>query len=166
MFLIVEVHLKYSGDAWQGYDQHFRQRVVLTTKIQWTTIDPTLWNLTFAGNANAKRCKHCSSLYHSHDSYNWAPEPATSSFRYWLTPQPLLTSTCRYRICLTCICLHPLMAHSPAANMNISAVSVQKSTATNILHKTTYCAHWNNPDCNQNYYTVRQPLHLQKANSS
>ena len=24
MFLIIEVHLKYSGDAWQGYDQHFR----------------------------------------------------------------------------------------------------------------------------------------------
>ena len=39
------------------------------------------------------------------------------------------------------IILHPLMAHSPAANMNISAVSVQKSIATDLAHKTTYCAH-------------------------
>ena len=36
---------------------------------------------------------------------------------------------------------HPLMAHSPAANMNISAVSVEESTAAALAHKTTYCAH-------------------------
>ena len=32
MNLIIEALFKYSGDAWQGYDQHFRQRVALTTK--------------------------------------------------------------------------------------------------------------------------------------
>ena len=43
---------------------------------------------------------------------------------------------------ITCgIVLHPLMAHSPAANMNISAVSVQKSTEIDLAHKTTYCVH-------------------------
>ena len=54
MNLIIKVHLEYSGDSWQGYDQHFRQRVAMTTKIQWTTTDLTLWNLAFAGHANAK----------------------------------------------------------------------------------------------------------------
>ena len=86
MNLIIEAHLKYSCDAWQGYGWCFRQRAGLSTKMQWATIDPTLWNLVFAGHANAKRCKHCFSFYHSHNSCNWAPEPATESFRCQPTP--------------------------------------------------------------------------------
>ena len=31
MNLIIEVHLKYSGDAWQECEWYFRQRVALTT---------------------------------------------------------------------------------------------------------------------------------------
>ena len=45
MNLIIKAHLKYSGDTWQGYGWHFRQREGLTTKMQWATTDPTLWNL-------------------------------------------------------------------------------------------------------------------------
>ena len=125
MSLIIKAHLKYSGDAWQGYDQSFKQRVAMTTKMQWATTDPTLWNL--AGHANATRCKHCFSLYHSHNSCDWAPEPATASFKHQPTPQPLLTSTCSATIyALHGTMLHPLIAHSLATNMNVSAVFVQK----------------------------------------
>ena len=34
MNLIIEAHLEYSGDAWQGYGRRFRQRAALSTKMQ------------------------------------------------------------------------------------------------------------------------------------
>ena len=132
--------------------------------MQWATTDPTLWNPTFAGNINAGRCRHYFSLYHSHDSYNKAPELATLSFMHQPPSQPLLTSTQSCHICLTWIyncwgiysrnvhiCLYPLTAHSLAANTHISVVFVQN----------TNCYQYS-PQSNL-LYTLEQPQILSKS---
>ena len=160
MNLIIKAHLEYSGDAWQGYDQSFKQRAAMTTKMQWATTDPTLRNLAFAGHANAKRCKYCFGLYHSHNSCDWAPEPATASFKHQPTPQPFLTSTCRrYHICLT-------WNNAPSPNCSfpgykyerICCICAKIPTATDLAHKAIYCAHQN-----ENHYTGRQLFNVSQS---
>ena len=133
--------------------------MALSTKMQWATRDPTLWNLSFAGHVNAKRCKHCFSFYHSHDSCNWAPEPATASFRHQPTPQPLFTSTRPCRICLTWNNTPSPDCSFPGCKYkHICSICVKLPTTTDLAHKAIYCAHRNDPNYNQNRYTGRQPF--------
>ena len=42
----------------------------------WSRIDPTLWNIAFAGQAKASRCKYCFSLTHLAEDCDWAPTPS------------------------------------------------------------------------------------------
>ena len=160
MNLIIEAHLEYSGDAWQGYDRRFRQRAASTTKTEWATIDPTLWNLAFTGHANARRCKHCFSLHHSHDSCDWAPEPATSLVKSQPTPQPLFTSTQSRRICLTWNntpnpdCSFPNYKYE-----HICCICTKIPTATDLAHKAIYCRHRNDPKYSYpNHQSGRRPF--------
>ena len=136
MNFIIKVYRECSGNAWQGYDQRFRQRAAVTTETKWTTIDPTLWNLAFAGHAHARRCKHCFSLCHSHDSCDWAPQSATSTLQPRQTPQPLLTPTQCHRICL-------MWNNTPSPDCSfpgckyehICCICAKIPNATNLAHK-------------------------------
>ena len=73
--LIIEASLEYQGDSWIGYDQRFRQRAATNTTLVWAKTDSPLWNLAFAGQANASRCRHCFSLSHSSVQCDWSPDP-------------------------------------------------------------------------------------------
>lgn len=120
--LIIEASLEYQGDGWMGYDRRFRQRAATTPSLAWANTDPTLWNMAFAGQASASRCRHCFSLSHPTDHCDWAPEPMPlmslrpASYRYpqyqqlpicraWNTdPRPSCPiPRCNYRhICWNC----------------------------------------------------------------
>lgn len=76
--LIIEARMEYEGDGWLGYDRRFRQRAAATPETVWARIEPTLWNMAFAGKARAARCKHCFSLTHPADDCEWAPAKAAN----------------------------------------------------------------------------------------
>lgn len=46
--------MKYSRDRWLGYKQRFRQQAAANPGAIWTRIDPTLWNIAFAGEGRGK----------------------------------------------------------------------------------------------------------------
>ena len=54
--LILEAYTEYKNDCWLSYDQKFHQRAACLPHISWSTIDSTLWNLAFAGQAKSDRC--------------------------------------------------------------------------------------------------------------
>ena len=101
--LIIEASLEYQGDGWLGYDRRFRQRAAANPALVWANIDTTLWNLAFAGQASASRCRHCFCLSYTTDQCDWAPEPQPlmaphmTSYQYLkqqqhFDPQPLMAS--------------------------------------------------------------------------
>ena len=54
--------MEYSGDAWLGYNRQFCQCAATDHNKNLAIIDPTLWNLAFAGKAREARCKFCFGL--------------------------------------------------------------------------------------------------------
>ena len=122
--LIVEARMEYEGDGWLGYDRRFRQMAAAVPTTTWARIEPTLWNMAFAGKARAARCKYCFSLSHSEQQCELAPvegqatdfQPKASSTQLsqarqrpicneWnYNPAPRCPiPRCRYRhICLPC----------------------------------------------------------------
>ena len=62
--LIIDASREYLGEGWMGYDRHFWQRAAATPTQQWAMVEPTLWNIAFAGRANPSRCKLCFSTTH------------------------------------------------------------------------------------------------------
>jgi len=91
LMLIIEASMEYEGNAWLGYDRRFRQAAAANPDTQWSRIDPTLWNLAFAGHAKKVRCTHCFSLTHKSSQCDWAPDlPSVSPTfnpRSWSYPQ-------------------------------------------------------------------------------
>ena len=77
--IIVEASREYEGDTWLGYDRRFRQMVAATPDAKWATVDPTLWNMAFTGQARIQRCKYCFSLSHQAADCEWAPNSKTPS---------------------------------------------------------------------------------------
>ena len=73
--LILEARMEYAGDGWLGYDRRFRQRAAANPDAVWARIDPTLWNIAFAGQGRASRCRFCFSLSHHSEDCDWAPSP-------------------------------------------------------------------------------------------
>ena len=73
--LIMEAKMECTGDEWLGYDRRFLQRAAADPNMVWARIDPTLWNIAFAGQGRATRCKYCFSLTHLSDDCDWAPPP-------------------------------------------------------------------------------------------
>ena len=49
--LIIDTYMEYKGDCWMGYDHRFWQITASQPDRSWASIDPTLWNLAFAGQA-------------------------------------------------------------------------------------------------------------------
>lgn len=62
--LILDAQKEYPGDHWIGYDRRFRQRAAATRSTNWSAVEPTLWNMAFAGRASTPRCKFCFSVSH------------------------------------------------------------------------------------------------------
>ena len=54
--LIVEARMEHEGDRWLGYDCRFRQMAAAVPTTTWAKIEPTLWNMAFAGKARSVRC--------------------------------------------------------------------------------------------------------------
>ena len=66
--LMIDAYMEYKGDCRMGYDQRFRQTTASQPDRSWASIDLTLWNLAFAGQAKTARCMHYFSLsHHSND---------------------------------------------------------------------------------------------------
>ena len=70
--------MEYAGDGWLGYDRRFRQQAAANPDTVWARIDPTLWNIAFAGQERASRCRFCFSLSHHAEDCDWAPSPTKS----------------------------------------------------------------------------------------
>ena len=84
--LLIDAYLEYRGDTWVGYDRRFRLTAAANTTKVWAHIDPTLWNLAFAGIAKTSRCTHCFSLNHASRNCEWAPDPPTAATQPTLQP--------------------------------------------------------------------------------
>ena len=90
--LIIQANQEYQGDGWLGYDRRFCQRATLSRN--WSTIDPTLWNLAFSGKGNSKLCSHCLSASHVSRDCEFSSTSDSNQFssnRPSLRPQVRLT---------------------------------------------------------------------------
>ena len=96
--LILEARMEYDGDGWLGYDRRFRQRAAANPDTTWARIDPTLWNIAFAGQARATRCRYCFSLTHQAEECEWAP-PASKAGQTPAAPSSKPPNERRIQIC-------------------------------------------------------------------
>ena len=119
--------MEHGGDGWLGYDRRFLQRAALTPDVSWLTMDSTLWNIAFSGQAKTSRCKFCFSLSHESDDCDWAPTPKRSFVKLHikqnsshihkreqplshveLQPCPYRAQCCYQHVCLLCGANHKL----------------------------------------------------------
>ena len=77
--LILDAQREYLGDHWIGYNRRFRLRAETTQSKKWSKVEPTLWNLAFAGRASSARCKFCFSIFQKSNDYDLAPDPQAPS---------------------------------------------------------------------------------------
>ena len=62
---ILRAHRDFEGEAWVTYDTCYRRQAANTKSLNWSQIDFTLYNQTFAGKARMKlRCALCLSEHH------------------------------------------------------------------------------------------------------
>ena len=61
--LMLEASNEYQGNCWLAYYRRFRQQAASLPNCKWSTIDSTIWNLAFTGQARASRCRHCSAYF-------------------------------------------------------------------------------------------------------
>ena len=72
---IVHAHKSFTGEGWVTYDACYRRKAAAVRSLEWSQIDFTLYNETFAGRARAiVRCRHCNSDLHSSAHCSLAPE--------------------------------------------------------------------------------------------
>ena len=66
---IVHASKSFLGDGWVTYDSCYRRKAAVTKSLNWSQVNFTLYNETFAGRAKIMpRCKFCNSeLHHSAD---------------------------------------------------------------------------------------------------
>ena len=108
--LIIDAYLEYKGNWRMSYDQRLQQIAASEPGRSWASVDPTLWNLAFAGQAKTTWCIQCFSMSHqlnncefSSISYHWDKEYDTS----W-------SVSSRTRMYLPCV-------HTQTANSSIYA---------------------------------------------
>ena len=66
---IVRSHRNFEGLGWVAYNIAYRCRAAMQKDLNWSIIDPSLYNLLFTGRARATaRCAHCLSQEHSADA--------------------------------------------------------------------------------------------------
>ena len=76
--LMLEASNEYQGNCWLAYDRCFRQQAASLPNCKWSTIDSTIWNLAFTGQARASRCRHCFSLFHLSKDCEFASNQTSS----------------------------------------------------------------------------------------
>ena len=76
--LMLEASNEYQGNFWLAYDRRFRQLAASLPNCKWSTIDPTIWNLAFTGQAKASHCRHCFSLFHLSKDCKFASNQTSS----------------------------------------------------------------------------------------
>lgn len=47
--LIIQASMEYKGDGWMGYNHRFHQNAAADPDTVRGHLDPTLWNIAFAG---------------------------------------------------------------------------------------------------------------------
>ena len=73
---ILCAHRDFEGTAWVTYDTCYRRQAAAKKSLDWSQMDFSLYNQTFAGRAKAKsRCRYCLSEYHRAEECYYAPEP-------------------------------------------------------------------------------------------
>ena len=160
--LIVEARMEHEGDGWLGYDHRFRQMAAAVPTTTWAKIEPTLWNMAFAGKARSVRCKYCFGLSHSEQHCELAPpqKQATDPQTKLISAPPTSQSAqnrqclicnewnynpaprcpiprCRYRhICIPCSRNPKIVdkGHKAMYCPNLSAQSLSNTTSTSGVH--------------------------------
>ena len=135
--LIIDASIQYEGDSWIGYDRRFRLSAAANSTRIWASLDPTLWNLAFAGNARVSRCKHCFSLTHPSIECEWASEAAQPIST---PPRPLMDPTRQYRRICRKWNNTPGRCPVPGCTYeHICLTCAYDSTISNKVHKVIHC---------------------------
>ena len=72
---IIAASRDYEDEAWVTYDTCFRRQAAGRKNLNWSQVDFTLYNQSFAGRAKVKlRCKYCLSEFHRSSECEFAPE--------------------------------------------------------------------------------------------
>ena len=136
-YLTIDASIQYEGDSWIEYDRRFRVRAATNSTKIWASLDPTLWNLAFAGNARISRCKHCFGLTHPSAECEWeseAVQPINSP------PQLFMDPASQYRR----ICRKWNNAPVPGCTYeHICFTCAYDSTISNKVHKVIHCPNRN-----------------------
>ena len=81
---IIKAHRDVEGDAWVTYDMCYRRQAANSKSLDWSQIDFTLYNQTFAGKARIKhRCGWCLSEYHPTHNCDFAPDNMATRHPQW-----------------------------------------------------------------------------------
>lgn len=135
--LIIDAYLEYKSNCWMGYDRRFRQIAASEPGRSWASIDPTLWNLAFAGQAKTTRCTHCFSLSHRSDDCEFSSRSKPQSS----DQLPSTGQGTRHKL----ICFQwneNASASCPYPNckfQHICYICAYDPTVTDVAHKALYC---------------------------
>ena len=135
--LIIDAYLEYKSNCWMGYDRRFQQIAASDPGRSWASIDPTLWNLAFAGQAKTTRCTHCFSLSHRSDDCEFSSRSKPQS-----SDQPPSTGhgTRQKLICFQWN--ENASASCPYPNckfQHICYICAYDPAVTDVSHKALYC---------------------------
>ena len=128
--LIIEAHLECKNDCWIGYDRRFRQQAASQPDRPWAAVEPTLWNLAFAGQAKSSRCKHCFSLSHQSAECELSPELLPKTYQ----------NTQRRLICFRWNeTTGPSCPYPNCKFLHICYICARNPAITNVSHKAIHC---------------------------
>ena len=121
--LIIQASMEYKRDGWLGYDRIFRQNAAADPDTVWAHLDPTLWNIAFAGQGSTARCF---SLIHPTAECEWAPAPM---------PVPMVTTAPVYPTIRT-------KANQPSPSAHLLQIKCRTLGALHIhIHCQSICIH-------------------------
>ena len=73
---ILRAARNYEGGAWVAYDRQFRREALARGDLNWSALDPRLYNEAFTGRARSiPRCQHCLSEAHGSAACPVNPDP-------------------------------------------------------------------------------------------
>ena len=137
--LIIDAYMEYKSDCWMGYDRRFRQIAASQPGRSWSSIDPTLWNLAFAGQAKTTRCTHCFSLSHRSDNCEFSSKSKPQLVN---SDRPLQTGQGTWHKLICFQWNENTSATCPYPNckfQHIYYICVYYPTVTDVSHKALYC---------------------------
>ena len=140
--LIIQAQVEYQGDSWLGYDRTFRLRAMSQPNLKWSSVDPTLWSLTFSGKGKVSRCRQCFTLTlaSSVQMESWLSN--LLNIRYTHLTHPSQAFRRFPAIChawnnnAASICPYPDSKYEHKCT-----ICTQEAGATGVLHRAIYCPH-------------------------